>query len=164
MYTHVESPEHQLSKDSVKVWLISETTMEIIGLIILGILFYLDYHFAWIEWVGWVLIGLTVLSVFSTIWSFFKAFLLYKHWRYGVSEEFLQLKSGAIIEKHQLVPMTKIQSVSTNQGPILRRYSLYAITVNTIGSVHVIPALPETVAMNLRNQIAQYAKVKEVDE
>ncbi|UJL46225.1 PH domain-containing protein [Virgibacillus sp. NKC19-16] len=164
MYTHVQAPEDRLSKDSVKVWLISETTMNIIGFIILGVLFYLDYHFFWNEWIGWVLIGMTVISVFTTIWSFFNAFLLYKHWRYGVSAEFLQLKSGALNEKHQLIPMTKIQFVSTKQGPIMRKYRLYSITVKTIGSEHVIPALHETVAMELRDQIAHYAKVKEADE
>lgn len=164
MYTHVQAPENRLSKDSVKVWLISETTMNIIGFIVLGVLFYLDYYFSWSEWIGWVLISMTVLTVFTTIWSFFYAFLLYKHWRYGVSEEFLQLKSGALYEKHQLIPITKIQSVSTKQGPIMRRYGLYSITVKTIGSEHIIPALHETVAMELRNQIARFAKVKEADE
>ncbi|MBY7144949.1 PH domain-containing protein [Virgibacillus sp. NKC19-3] len=164
MYTDIPAPQNRLSKDSIKVWLIRETAENMVGFIILGVLFYLDYYLSWREWIGWIFIGLTVLAIIGTIWSFFKAFLLYKHWRYGISEEFLQLKSGALKEKHELVPMTKIQSVSTNQGPLLRRYNLYAITVNTMGSEHVIPALPKPIAMELRGQIARYAKVKEADE
>lgn len=162
MSTFIESPNEQLSKDSVKVWVISETMLNIVGFLILGGLFIVDHYFAWPVWAGWILLALTVLSIFGTAWSILKAFLLYKHWRYGVSEEFLQLKSGALHEQHQLIPMTKIQSVSTHQGPLLKRYKLYSIKINTIGSVHEIPALPESTALDLRNQIALYAKVEEV--
>lgn len=161
MNSFIESPTKRLSKDSVKVWLISETIGNLVGFGILGGLFVVNHHFSWPSWVGWVLIGLAILSVFGTVWSFFKAFLLYKHWRYDISEEFLQLKKGALNEEHQLVPMTKIQSVSTYQGPLLKRYKLYSIKVNTMGSVHEIPALPASTALNLRNQIAQYAKLEE---
>ncbi|WP_131924976.1 PH domain-containing protein [Hazenella coriacea] len=136
----------------------------IIGIIILGILFYLDYHFSWKEWIGWILIAITVFALIGGIWSMIHPFLLYKNWRYDVNEEFLQLKSGAINETHQLVPMTKIQSVATEQGPILRKYGLYSVSVETMGSSHSIPALPKEVAIELRNQIAQYAKIKEVEQ
>lgn len=81
-----------------------------------------------------------------------------------MNEEFLQLKSGAINETHELVPMTKIQSVATEQGPILKRYELCSVTVETMGSSHTIPALPKELAIELRNQMAQYAKMKEVEQ
>ncbi|CDQ20300.1 PH domain-containing protein [Halobacillus karajensis] len=161
MQTIISSPTKQLSKDSVKVWVISETLINVTGFILLGVLFFLDSHYSWYGWVTWLLIALTILSVSGTVWSFFKAVLLYKHWRYDVNEEFLQLKSGALHEEHQLIPMTKIQSVSTHQGPLLRKYQLYSIKIHTMGSIHVIPALPEAVAFELRNQIATYAKVEE---
>ena len=73
------------------------------------------------------------------------------------------MKSGALVEEYKIVPMTKIQSVATNQGPLLRKYGLYNLTVETMGSSHMIPALPTVVANELRNRIAEYAKLKEVD-
>ncbi|WP_195572451.1 PH domain-containing protein [Paenibacillus sp. 1001270B_150601_E10] len=164
MTTRIAPPAHRLSKDAVKVWIISDTILNIIGFIILGILFYLDHRYDWYPWVQWVLIGITILSIPLTIWSWIKPFLLYKNWRYGVDEEYLQLKSGAWKEIHQLVPMTKVQSVSTVQGPLLRKYGLCSISVETMGSSHSIPALPKEVAVALRNQIAQYAKVDEVEQ
>ncbi|WP_308737420.1 PH domain-containing protein [Paenibacillus sp. PCH8] len=60
--------------------------------------------------------------------------------------------------------MAKVQSVTTNQGPLMRKYGLYSVTVGTMGSGHHIPALPEEVAFALRNQIASYARINEVDE
>lgn len=165
MYSEISTPQNRLSKDAVKVWRIRETIESIIGWIVLGVLLYLDHLFLWKEWIGWILVIIAIFSVLEAIWSIFiKPNLLYKNWRYGVDEEFLQLKSGAINEVHQLVPMTKIQSVSTNQGPLLRKYGLYSISIETMGSSHSIPALPKDVAIELRNRIAHFAKIKEVEQ
>lgn len=165
MYSQIPAPEGRLSKNAVKVWMIAETISHLTILIVLTVLFFLDNIFSWKEWIGWILIGITCLTMLSALWSIFiKPFFLYKNWRYHADEEFLQLKSGAFNEQHQLVPMTKIQAVSTNQGPFLRKYELYSLSIDTMGSSHEIPALPEDIAIELRNQIAHFAKIKEVEE
>lgn len=164
MYEQIKEPKKQLSKDAVKVWLISETISNIIGFVILGVLLYLDYRFSWKEWIGWIIIGITIFSILSTVWSFINPFLLYKSWRYDVDEEFLHLKSGVLKEEYRLIPMTKIQSVSTTQGPLLRKYGLSSVVIETMASSYPIPALPINVAVGLRKQIAEYAKIKEVEE
>ncbi|MEI5908637.1 PH domain-containing protein [Bacillus spongiae] len=163
MFSQIHAPQNRLSKDAVKVWIISEVISSSIIFSLLTVVFYLDHLFLWKEWVGWILIGITVLSIFSTVWSiFFRPFLLYKIWRYDVDEDFLQLKSGAFTVRHELVPMTKIQSVETNHGPLLRKYGLRTLSITTMGSTHVIPALPKDVAIELRDQVAHFAKVNEV--
>lgn len=164
MNEQINLPVRKLSRDVIKVWLISESIENGIGFIMLGILLYLDYLFSWKEWIGWILLGITVLGVGGSLWSFIRPFILYKNWRYDVDEEFLQFKSGVVKQVYQLVPMTKIQSVAMEQGPILRKYGLYSVSVETMGSSHAIPGLPEEVAIELRNQIAHYARLKEVEE
>ncbi|HLS60413.1 MAG TPA: PH domain-containing protein [Virgibacillus sp.] len=165
MPSGIKIPENKLSKDVIKVKIIDEAIQHAILFIVLGVLFYLNQLFTWDEWIGWLLIGMVIITLLFAIWFILVSpFLLYKNWRYHVDEEFLQLKSGALKEKHQLVPMTKVQSVETNQGPILRKYGLYSLSIETMGSSHKIPALPEEVAISLRNQIAHFAKIKEVDE
>ncbi|MFK9092687.1 PH domain-containing protein [Bacillus salipaludis] len=163
MYTQQTEPQGRLSKEAVKVWMISATIENVIGFIILGALLYLDFYFSWKEWIGWILIGLIPIFMAGSIWSWIHPWFLYKSWRYDVNEEFLQLKSGVLNETHQLVPMTKIQSVATKQGPLLRKYGLCSISVETMGSSHTIPALPKVTGTELRNQIAQFAKIKEVE-
>ncbi|MDQ0226326.1 PH domain-containing protein [Metabacillus niabensis] len=163
MDSEISAPQKKLSKNAIKVWMISDLISDLIGFIVLTVLFYLDYHFSWLEWIGWILIGLAVLAVLSPIWSIMRPFLLYKNWRYDVDEEFLKLKFGAIFEEHHLVPMTKIQAVSTSQGPIYRKYRLFSVKIETMGSTHTIPALSEEIATELRNKIAYYAKIKEVE-
>ncbi|MDP1418210.1 PH domain-containing protein [Peribacillus simplex] len=162
MHSLMSLPQKRLSKDAIKVWMLSEMVTNLIAFIILGVLLYLDYRFSWKEWIGWILIWITAISVLGAVWSLISPFLLYKNWRFDADEEFLQLKSGVLNEVHELVPMTKIQSVATKQGPLLRKYGLCSVSIETMGSSHSIPALPKEVAIKLRNQIAQYAKIKEV--
>lgn len=165
MIEQLNEPENRLSKEAVKIWTITEILSSAVGIIILFILFYLDYRFSWKDWAGWILIALAALLVLVSIWSIFiRPTILYTHWRYGVTEEFLQLKSGTLSQVNQIIPMAKIQTVSTKQGPLLRKYGMYAVTVKTMGSSHTIPILPQDVAVELRNQIAHFAKIKEVDE
>jgi uncharacterized protein len=163
MPSPISAPQKSLSKDAFKVQLITEGITVVFGFVIFAVLYYLDDRFAWKEWIGWSLHGLLVIGVIAAIWSFVEPYFLYKSWRYDIDEDFLQLKFGVITERHFLVPMTKIQAVSTKQGPILRKYGLYTISIKTMGSSHEIPGLPEDVASQLREQIAHYAKLKEVE-
>ncbi|MCG7334128.1 PH domain-containing protein [Sporosarcina sp. ACRSM] len=164
MTSTLNAPQKRLAKEAIKVWLISDMIANLIGFLVLGILFYLDIRFSWKEWIRLLLIILTVFALIGGVWSLIHPFLSYKNWRYDADEQFLQLKLGAIKEMHQLVPMTKIQSVATEQGPLLRRYGLCSVSVETMGSSHTIPALPKRAAIELRNQIATYAKIKEVEQ
>lgn len=164
MYYQIAAPQRQLSKDAVKVWIIRDTIGNLIGFIVLAVLFILDYKYSWPGWIGWILLAITIVSVIGTVWSIkMEPILHYKNWRYDVNEEFLQLNSGIFNEKHELIPMTKIQSVATNQGPLLRKYGLYSISIKTMASSHDIPALSRETAIELREQIAHFAKIKEVE-
>lgn len=163
MDQQIVTPQQQLSKVVIRVWIIGEIIANFIGLLVLAALFFLDTNFHGRR-AGWIILVVTILSVVGTIWSvFFEPSLKFNSWRYDVNEDFLQLKYGIFIEKHELIPMTKIQSVATNQGPIMRKYGLYSVSITTMASSHKIPALSEKVAIELRSQIAYFAKVKEVE-
>lgn len=159
----INNPKQRLSRNVIKVWLISNTISNLIWMLILVGLIYAHSYFEWHPLVRSVLILVAMLVIIRTIWSFVKPFLLYKNWRYDVSEEFLQLKFGALNEERRLVPMTKIQSVATRQGPILRYFGLYSLTIDTTGTTHTIPAISEEAGLNLRDEIAHYAKIREVE-
>src|SRR5699024_10889764 len=119
---NIQQPQHRLDKQFIKASIINELIESVIFFLLLAVLFYLNYLFSWAILIGLILIGITVIMILSSIWSLlFRPFLLYRNNRYEVDENFLQLKSGALFERHELVPMTKIQSVETNQGPIMRK-------------------------------------------
>ncbi|SET47376.1 hypothetical protein SAMN05216389_11236 [Oceanobacillus limi] len=156
--------EHNLSPSFPKVRMMTDMIGNGIGFLVIGVLFWLDYYFAWPAWAFWVLIGALILSVLSTVWSMVEPGYLYRSWSYQYNDEYLQLSYGIFKKEWMTVPMTKIQSVSTTQGPIMKRYQIRSIKVETMGSSHVIPALEEDVALQLRETLAEFAKLKEVDE
>ncbi|MDW0108752.1 PH domain-containing protein [Sporosarcina aquimarina] len=161
----MEVPAHRLAKHAVPAFRWGSAIGHVIMLAIIGIFFAVSIYFSWGQWSRWIVWIAVALMLISGIWSIgFRPFYVHKHFRYGFSDEFLQIKSGAFYETHELIPMTKIQAVSTNQGPILRKFGLYSLTIETMGSSHEIPALPKEVAVDVRNQIALYAKIREVDE
>jgi len=159
------TPKRRLSKDAVSMWKVKGLIENGIGIFVLMVLYAVHVYFSWKAWIGWIILVLIGITFLGAIWDIFiRPNLLYKHWRYDLDREYLQLKYGAIRERHEIIPMTKIQSVITKEGPLLRKYSLCTIEIETMGSSHGIPALPKDVALQVRNEIAYYAKVKEEDE
>lgn len=158
------APQHSLSPRAIDYWRMEEFISNLIAFIVLIVLFFLNWYFDWYDWIVWVLIGLTAFFLIGVIWSILSPSLTYKSWRYDVDEEFLYLQFGIWSRTEQLIPMTKIQAVSLTQGPLMRTYKLASLSVETMGSSHAIPALPKETAAELRERIAQFAKIKEVEQ
>lgn len=163
MYEIVE-PKNRISKDAIKVWRITSVfTFFILMIIVTGGLG-AAYYFEWPKWVKIILRIIFVVVPLYSIWSvFIRPRLLYKYWRYGIDEQYVRLKHGIFVRSDAVVPMTKIQFVEANQGPIMRKYNLYSLQIGTLGSSHDIPALPKDEAFALRDQISELAKLKEVE-
>lgn len=155
----------KISTDYIKSERIVELITLFIELMVIGGLLFSSYSFNWYSWVPIVLYVLLGLSVISFIFSyFFLPHLTVKNWSYEVDEEFVQLKFGRFFETYETIPMTKVQFVATHQGPIMKRYGLYSISIGTMGSNHKIPGLPQDIAFALKDTIAEFAKVKEVEQ
>jgi len=157
-------PTERLAKNFIIIKIIRSTSTLVITLAILFLIIYGSEFFSFPSWVTPVTYIIMALVSLHGIWSILlEPFFIYKNWRHRVDEDFLQIKSGGINRTYELVPMAKIQSVQTHQGPLLRKYKLYSLTVQTVGSSHHVPALSEKEAIHLREQIAHFAKVKEVE-
>ncbi len=144
------------------MWRLSRAIVHAAALLLIAALLVMDAAWGWWSWVGWVLYGAAGLAVLSAIFAVgIEPFILQRIWRYDVSEEYVQLKHGALTRVHVLVPMAKVEYVTTNQGPIMRKYGLYNLVIGTMASSHNIPALPEREAFSLREQIAELAQVKD---
>nr|WP_318540338.1 PH domain-containing protein [Terribacillus saccharophilus] len=164
MHTQVKEPQHKLSKESLRVGLIGDVIFDVVVLLIFAVLFGLDFIFEWPAWIGTVLIILLIISVPLLIIGYLGTVINHRNWRYDIDEEYVQLRQGAWFQKDQLIPVTKIQSVETKQGPLLRRYKLREVEIETMAGEYSIPGLPEKEAYALRDQIAAYAKAKEEDD
>ncbi len=87
--------------------------------------------------------------------------LLYRHWRYEIGEEEVDLQYGLVTFTRTLIPMTRIQHVDTRRGPLQRRFGLASVILYTAAGASEIPALADAVADGVRDRIAALANTRD---
>ncbi|WP_017727963.1 PH domain-containing protein [Halalkalibacterium ligniniphilum] len=153
------APQTQISPKALPAWRLQaflESLLVLLAPIGYGVL---RYFFDFPLWILWVL--LAVYLVYTVIAVGLVPSIRRKRWRYDVLEQEIDLQRGVFIVKRTLIPMTRVQHVDTEQGPLLRKYNLAAVTISTAASVHRIPSLSIEVADELRDRIAALAAVAE---
>lgn len=158
-------PYKQVAPEAIKVRNVDEVITSVIALVIFGALYFCTNYFQWWSWLDYIWIGLSILTVLSIPWAFaVSSPLFYKTFRYGLTDDFLYIKSGVWSLSEVVIPMTKIQSIELTQGIIMRKYGVYSIEMKTMQGSQSIPYLEEQVAKQLRDDIAKLARLKELDE
>ena len=87
----------------------------------------------------------------------------YARWRWGVSEEFLEIAKGIIWRRRTVIPFIRVQNTDTRQGPLMRAFGLADVTVSTAAGEHVIPGLAAADAEALRDRAAELARIARED-
>lgn len=109
-------------------------------------------------WPGWAT-GLLVLAwppvlgllVWQAIWW---PAIDYRHWRYRVSGEGIEIWSGVIWRQTIAVPRSRVQHIDVSQGPFERSYGLATLSIYTAGTQYSkvdLPGLDHGVAIALRD-------------
>ncbi|WP_088006163.1 PH domain-containing protein [Indiicoccus explosivorum] len=154
-------PKNHISRKGLTVWrLYGVIQTAVLTLLAAGggtAVFFLDGP----SWLYAVLAAVPLLYGFFAIYLFPK--IRWERWRYEVREQEIELQHGLFIVKRTLVPMVRVQHVDTQQGPILRKYGLAAISISTAATVHTVPALVNGEADELRQRISVLARVAEDD-
>lgn len=81
---------------------------------------------------------------------------VYRSWRIDLDTERLRVDHGVVVSRTAFVPRTRIQHVSTEQGPIQRTLGLTSLTVHTAGARTPnveIPHLEISTAESLRQEL-----------
>ena len=87
--------------------------------------------------------------------------LLFRHWRYQLGEEEIDLQHGILTITRTLIPMARIQHVDTRRGPLQRRLGLASVVMYTAAGASGIPGLAGPTADRLRQQIAALANTRD---
>jgi uncharacterized protein len=154
-------PQKRISEKALTVWRISGIITMVIGWSLTVTAIILLHIFNGPFWISLILIILDLIFTYITI--FLLPPLRWRRWRYDVREEEIELQEGILIVKRTLIPMIRVQHVDTVQGPILRKYHLASVIVNTAATAHEIPALEESEAEELRRFISNLARVADED-
>ncbi|PEY30822.1 hypothetical protein CN354_23920 [Bacillus cereus] len=153
--------ENEIHPDMVKVW---KTRVLIeLGISVLVILAYLFFmiKFNWWAWLFYVLIGLTV--VYTPLDYFVFPKIRQRYYSYQLNDEELEIQHGMFTVERVLVPMIRVQHVTIEQGPIMRKHNLAVLQISTAATSHSIPGLKMREAEQLKRQIGELAKVSDED-
>jgi uncharacterized protein len=154
-------PQKRISVKALTVWRITGAIQIAISWILAGVVIYLLHIFNSPFWISLLLIAIELISTYFFI--FLLPSLRWRRFRYDVREEEIELQEGIFIVKRTLIPMIRVQHVDTVQGPILRKYQLASVIINTAATAHEIPALKESEAEELRRFISNLARVADED-
>ncbi|MEK5645534.1 hypothetical protein BK138_33830 [Paenibacillus rhizosphaerae] len=126
-----------------------------ISVVLIIALLWLTMAYSWPVWIaGW---SAAAVLLFIVLELAVLPGLLYRYWRYEITEKNVELNHGVWVRRKTLIPMVRIQHVDSKQGPIQKIYGLSTVTFSTAAGSHRIPALSEQEAENIRKQISDWA-------
>jgi uncharacterized protein len=120
-----------------------------------GISFLTDFVWPWSAPLLLIPLVVTILSVLII------PPIEWRRWCYEVTEREIDMQRGVFVVTRTLIPMSRVQHVDTQQGPLLRLYGLAAVTITTAGGGHEIPGLSVEIADQVRDRIAALADVSD---
>lgn len=155
-------PKERIHPKALKAWRINGVIKSFFEWLVVAAYFIVRYFVEQLPFfIGIILIILVALLTLLHIVVIPKIRMYY--WGYQINEHDIDIQHGIIVIKRTLVPMTRIQHVDTEHGPILRLFKLATLSISTAGTKHKIPALLQDTAEDLRQQISLLAKVSEDD-
>lgn len=85
----------------------------------------------------------------------------WRRYRYAVSNDFIEMQKGVFFLKYTILPIKRVQHIVVKEGPILRSKGVASLSIHTAATTHSIPVLKKDEAIELRNLIAEFAKLNE---
>jgi len=150
----------KIDRSAIKSWIMGRTIISVIfiAVYVVGMNLFLMPKIENMKVLKCILNFLTAIIIFISILdSFIWPFLEYKQWKYGIFEDKVELIEGIIIRKRTIIPISRIQNLKIEQGPIERMCKIASVNIITAGGTHKIPAIAvedaEKVANNLKKII-----------
>jgi uncharacterized protein len=84
--------------------------------------------------------------------------LRWRRWRYEIRPHEIDISRGVLIVTRTLVPISRIQHVDTERGPLQRAAGLATVTFHTAAGENAIPHLRTAEADRVRTRIAELTR------
>ena len=104
-------------------------------------------------WYDAVLYAMSAVVALLAIYMLASPPIFYKHYRYRMDEDCVEVRRGVIIRSHTLVPVERIHQVNVSKGPILRRFGLADVTITTAGGTVALQYLDEEIAERIASNL-----------
>jgi uncharacterized protein len=157
----------RINRYAVKCWIIGRSITFFILLAIIIVLLYTiaipntkaSGFFRYL-WIGLAAIIIIPLALNTFVYPFIE----YREWKFGIFQDKIELFNGIFTKNKSIIPISRIQSINIEQGPIYRRFKLASVTIHTAGGIYKIPALTNSeaaeISENLKNVIEAGGRIE----
>ena len=157
----MDLPTHRLDPRMLKVWRQGSLVAFAVTLAIAAIAVALALHFSWpLPIVCGIAAAILLIELIDLAIS---PRIQYETWRYDVTSTDVDLYTGIFVKKRIIVPLVRVQHVESKQGPIMKANGLASVLVSTAGESFEIPGLAEAEAAELRDRVAELARLAKED-
>ena len=125
------------------------------GIALCGLLVLAWFRTGWALPLLWGWGALVLLSVAYVIWYPARA---YRAWSWRIDGHVLETRSGIWFQHTRLLPLSRLQHIDLESGPLARRFGLASLILHTAGTQHAsltIPGLDAAYAEQLRNWLVE---------
>lgn len=120
-------------------------------------------HRLW-QWPLWLAIAFAALAIVHVGIQHSLIPYRYRFGRYLITPTAVYLRSGFIFRKEEAVPISRIQNVTLEAGPLLQAKGLQSVQVETAATQHKIAGVTRDVAGQLRDRIMTLAQEARDDD
>ncbi|MDY0277331.1 MAG: PH domain-containing protein [Acholeplasma sp.] len=111
-----------------------------------------------------ILIVLGLLVLLSAIANFVTVFFVYKLYGYEITEDAIIVTKGVLFRSRTIVPISRIQHIGMQQGPVQLLLNLATVAIYTAGSAESIIGLDKEKAIELIKIVNKQVNVKVSEE
>lgn len=123
--SRLRDPAHRVSPKARVLWTVSAVVQVLVGA---GLLFLVSGPWNWFSMPAWAWIGYAVTAIGYLVAM---PTIRYQVHRWEVSESAVYTQTGWLTRERRIAPMSRVQTVDFNQGPIGRLVGLASVTVTT---------------------------------
>ncbi|KQZ75111.1 PH domain-containing protein [Nocardioides sp. Root151] len=156
----LREPAHQVSPRAVQMWrviAVAELATTVVVLVVIAVLL---PSRPWWLWVAYAVV-LTPLAAIA-IWM---PGLRHRIHRWEVTPGAVYTRSGWVVTRQRIAPLSRVQTVDTRRGAIMRLFGLSAITVTTASAAGAITieGLDQDVARRVVAELTEITAASEGD-
>lgn len=141
---------NKLNKNIISYWKVKNILDFLITFIIFGIFTFIIFVNNYLtEFFNIIVILESIILLVQALCIFITPKIKYNWWGYFLDDDKFAIRKGFIFIKTTVIPMLRIQHVSLEHGPILRKYKLNIIKISTASGIFEIEGLTDEEAGNI---------------
>lgn len=156
----LREPAHQLSAKAVNFWRVSSLISLTVLLLLIGAAYSVTQPWPW-----WGILPAALVILGQTASVIFAPAIRYKVHRWEITPTAVYTRSGWINQEQRIAPLSRVQTVDTHQGALMRLFGLSSVTVTTASAAGPvqIEALDLPVARQVVAELTEITGASEGD-